>query len=543
MNIGAVFKTVKAVLTESRYLRLLKKPVVKGSSFDYCGQNGCVKELARREYITARSPLPDYFIKRKVQTVICVFTPGESRFIGSAQRTLLMSDYIIFENREEKELTAKLYRLDGIYQGTILIGSRERLTQQILSGQTPTGEKIFTDRRRLLLYTGSLAQNGLTASLLNLLSCVRDDEPEIWLTWREDSLVSSPERIDKIPGRFGNVPIHGRTVYSAAELLCYILRFKLGIEAGFVQRRLDALYKREWHRLFGWIRLSCVVHFTGYEYGMISLFRAFEGRRVIYVHNNMKEEIRLRKNQNEAVLRQAYSEFEVTALVTEDMRESAMEISRGKGSMQVVRNCHDYKGVIEKSRQPVEFQDKTDSNITVDRLVNLLNDSSRLKFITIGRFSSEKAHMRLIDAFEDYCREYDDTSLIIIGGRGELYGETLRRAQRSDADITVIRSMENPMPVLRRCSLFMLPSLYEGLGLALLEADTLGVPVFATDIPGPRGFMGEHGGYLAENSRMGILGAMKAYRKGLIQPMNVDYEAYNKTAAEQFYKAAEGGQK
>ncbi|MGN0621873.1 MAG: glycosyltransferase [Porcipelethomonas sp.] len=522
-------------MNESRYLRFMKKPVQKEHVFEFRGQHGCMKELAVSGFVIAGAPLPDYYIKRDGQTVVSKFVPEKSVFIGKTQRTLLMSDFIITGSESEKSAVLSDFGLGGIYEGSILCGSREELVKDIVSGMIPDGERISTDRRKVLLYGGSLAQNGLTSSLLNLLSRADRDDTDIRITWREDSIRKHPENIKKIPPRFGIVPICGRTAYSTGELICYILYFKFGVSAGIVRRKLDIMYKREWKRLFGPVRFDCAVHFTGYEYGMINLFRAFEGRRVIYVHNNMKEEIRLRKNQHEPTLRRAYSEFEVTALVTEDMRESAMEISGGKGNMQVVPNCHDYKGVTEKSMCPVEFQPETESSISSEKLTALL-DSSRVKFITIGRFSAEKAHFRLIEAFEEYCREYDDTTLIIIGGRGELFEETLRRAEESEADIVLIRSMENPMPVLRKCGLFMLPSLYEGLGLVLLEADTLGVPVFATDIAGPGGFMREHGGFLAENSRQGIVSAMKMFREGKITALKVDYEEYNRKAVQAFYE-------
>jgi len=56
----------------------------------------------------------------------------------------------------------------------------------------------------------------------------------------------------------------------------------------------------------------------------------------------------------------------------------------------------------------------------------------------------------------------------------------------------------NPYPYIRRASVFVLASRAEGLGLALLEALTLGVPCVATDCPsGPREILQE--------GRLGIL--------------------------------------
>ena len=76
-------------------------------------------------------------------------------------------------------------------------------------------------------------------------------------------------------------------------------------------------------------------------------------------------------------------------------------------------------------------------------------------------------------------------------------------------------------------SAFILSSLYEGLGLVLLEADTLGVPVASCDITGPRGLMKQNGGTLVEDSEAGILHAMEMYDAGKIPCMNIDYQKMN----------------
>ena len=129
----------------------------------------------------------------------------------------------------------------------------------------------------------------------------------------------------------------------------------------------------------------------------------------------------------------------------------------------------------------------------------------------------------------DYWREHQDTYLIIIGGDGQLYDETLRWVKNSVAgeNIVLIMSIENPMPILKKCQLFILSSLYEGLGLVLLEADTLNIPVVSCNITGPRGFMKKYNGTIVENSEKGILHAMYLYQEGKIPCMHVDYEQMN----------------
>lgn len=124
--------------------------------------------------------------------------------------------------------------------------------------------------------------------------------------------------------------------------------------------------------------------------------------------------------------------------------------------------------------------------------------------------------------------------MIIIGGYGTLYNETLRYAEDSLSNIVIIKSMSNPIAVMKKCDLFILSSYYEGLGLTLLEADTIGMPTISTNVQGPRGFVQEYGGVLVDVNSEGIYNGMMEYMNGKVKAMNVDYEAYNKRAVEQF---------
>ena len=90
------------------------------------------------------------------------------------------------------------------------------------------------------------------------------------------------------------------------------------------------------------------------------------------------------------------------------------------------------------------------------------------------------------------------------------------------------------MPILKKCDLFVLSSFYEGLPLVLSEADMLGIPAIATDIPGPRCFMERYGGYLVPPDVDGILGGVLAFDRGEVKVMGVDHEAWDRTAVQQF---------
>jgi glycosyltransferase involved in cell wall biosynthesis len=82
-------------------------------------------------------------------------------------------------------------------------------------------------------------------------------------------------------------------------------------------------------------------------------------------------------------------------------------------------------------------------------------------------------------------------------GDGELRAETERLAAQARVPLIVPGHQENSAAIMRAYDLFILPSVYEGLPFALLEAMALGVPIVATDIGGVRDVLGhEAAGWL-----------------------------------------------
>ena len=180
----------------------------------------------------------------------------------------------------------------------------------------------------------------------------------------------------------------------------------------------------------------------------------------------------------------------------------------------------------------------TETKITmpVEEFETLLTNKAYKKFITIGRFSEEKGHKKLIDAFATFAKTHEDVILIIIGGYGVLYRETVEYAAATEcADrIVIVRAISNPFTILRECDLFLLPSNREPLGLVLLEADTLGVPIVATDIPGSGDFLRRYQGYLVENSAEGLVSGMEAFMRGEVKPLGISFDEYNKKIMDDF---------
>ena len=107
---------------------------------------------------------------------------------------------------------------------------------------------------------------------------------------------------------------------------------------------------------------------------------------------------------------------------------------------------------------------------------------------TMGRLTHQKGQWHLLRAFRVIKNEVPDASLIILG-EGELRSELeeLRQELSLDTSVYLLGWQKNPFAFLGRAKLFVLPSLWEGLPDALLEAMACGLPVVSSDCrSGPR---------------------------------------------------------
>jgi glycosyltransferase involved in cell wall biosynthesis len=104
---------------------------------------------------------------------------------------------------------------------------------------------------------------------------------------------------------------------------------------------------------------------------------------------------------------------------------------------------------------------------------------------TVGRLHRQKGHIDFIEAACIVTRRHPEARFEI-DGEGELRGELEKLiVQRQLQDRFLLRGALTDIPeVLAGLDVFVLPSLWEGLSLVLLEAMATGVPIVASDIEG-----------------------------------------------------------
>ena len=101
---------------------------------------------------------------------------------------------------------------------------------------------------------------------------------------------------------------------------------------------------------------------------------------------------------------------------------------------------------------------------------------------TIGRLSYLKNHSFLVDLFSRFHQKYPHTKLLIVGD-GELRGDLSRQIldKNLERDVLLLGWKNDVENYLQAMDVFLLPSRFEGLGIAAVEAAASGLPCIVSD--------------------------------------------------------------
>lgn len=109
------------------------------------------------------------------------------------------------------------------------------------------------------------------------------------------------------------------------------------------------------------------------------------------------------------------------------------------------------------------------------------------RVVTVARLSPEKGLPFLIEAIKIARHSVEDAELAIVGG-GALEADLKAYVEKLSLQDVVrflgARPNAQALAEVAKSAVFVLPSLGEGLGIVLLEAQALGVPVIGTDVGG-----------------------------------------------------------
>lgn len=143
-----------------------------------------------------------------------------------------------------------------------------------------------------------------------------------------------------------------------------------------------------------------------------------------------------------------------------------------KGKIKVIYNPIDITKIQELSQEKIEHSWFKENILTI---------------ITYGSLTEQKGQWHLIRAFSEVRKQVFCRLIILGAGKLKKYLKELTKKLKLENDILFLDWQENPFKFIAKSDVFVLPSLWEGLSMAILEAMSCGLPVISSDcLSGPR---------------------------------------------------------
>ena len=134
------------------------------------------------------------------------------------------------------------------------------------------------------------------------------------------------------------------------------------------------------------------------------------------------------------------------------------------------------------------------------------------KILHIGRFSEQKNHIGLLEAFNIFHKKHPDSELWLIGD-----GEKRVEIEKYVADNDLVTSVKflglqsDVYGYLYGVDIFTLPSNYEGIPMTLIEAMGTGLPIVATAVGGIPDMLNKDNSVLVDNNPISISNGFEYY--------------------------------
>jgi glycosyltransferase involved in cell wall biosynthesis len=142
--------------------------------------------------------------------------------------------------------------------------------------------------------------------------------------------------------------------------------------------------------------------------------------------------------------------------------------------------------VVHRSREPARLGQSGEARRQAAR--HALGLEGARIVLNVGRQAPQKGQVHLVDAFAEVVGTHTDAVLLVAGARGPSTPTLEARVvEHGVADRVRLLGHRDDVPdLLAAADVFAFPSLYEGLGGAVLEAMALGTPIVASDLPAVR---------------------------------------------------------
>lgn len=406
-------------------------------------------------------------------------------------------------------------------------------------------------RVNLLMCPGALPPNGVTTGFLALLGKIDYEKYNVTVLLPNDYAGRQYQRLihPKATVVYNTIPFG----YTLSEYKKKKKMAKKGLR--HEKEAPVTAFQRNIRRLLPDLAFDVVIDYNGYspDWAATLCFGVQAGKRVIYMHNSLYRDMIIKQPQLHAVF-SLYKYFDRIMCVTadslrENIEEAGAYIQKRFGydishMMDYTHNMIDPDNIVERARHKPVFKKGRTLLYRIENPINVNPDDlytftipapvdDHVNFITIGRLSPEKNHIRMLKAFRLLADKHANVRLYLVG-QGVMKDELERAVQLYGLgqQVIFVNHISNPFPLLDMCDCFVLSSDIEGQAITILEALALGKWVISTDIPGPRSMLKDGQGILVPATSEALAKALISFveSSGRVKPKRFDPAQYVRDA-------------
>lgn len=130
----------------------------------------------------------------------------------------------------------------------------------------------------------------------------------------------------------------------------------------------------------------------------------------------------------------------------------------------------------------IEYDKFSYSDAARDEMRTSLGVESKIVIGHVGRFNNQKNHSFILKIFKEIIRIYPDALLLLIG-EGKLREKVERQAQllKLEHSVRFLGIRSDVSQLMQAMDIFVIPSLFEGFPVTLVEAQAAGLPCVVSD--------------------------------------------------------------
>ncbi|MGG0888364.1 CDP-glycerol glycerophosphotransferase family protein [Cytobacillus horneckiae] len=184
--------------------------------------------------------------------------------------------------------------------------------------------QLYNGKETVAILSGGFWDNGITTALLNTFDNIDVTKRNYMVFFGRNKLKKEHYfRVQNLPENVVFYPIPGTVNGSFFDRVIHSLYMKKEeFNTGWIKSRIAKMYKADFKRIFGDLKIDHFIHYTGFErkYAEMIQHTPESTNRVMFVHTDMFQEYEAKQNFSKKVIFSAYKNSNKIAIVNDNLK-------------------------------------------------------------------------------------------------------------------------------------------------------------------------------------------------------------------------------